>query len=81
MIPEDEVWLKIGGDKGGCSFKMSFQLGNVSCPNSLDNTCVFAAFNPSDSPVNLPVSLQRYREEVTHLQSLQFRYHAQNTIK
>lgn len=25
-IPRDEVWVKIGGDKGGGSFKMSFQV-------------------------------------------------------
>ena len=29
MIPSDEIWLKIGGDKGGSSFKMSIQLVKV----------------------------------------------------
>ena len=32
--------VKIGGDKGGGSFKMSLQLGNVDHPNSI-NTFVF----------------------------------------
>lgn len=25
-IPKDEVWVKLGGDKGGGTFKMSFQV-------------------------------------------------------
>lgn len=25
-IPTDEIWVKLGGDKGGGSFKMSFQV-------------------------------------------------------
>ncbi len=29
LIPSNEVWLKIGGDKGGSSFKMSIQLVNA----------------------------------------------------
>ena len=28
-IPADEVWIKIGGDKGGSSFKMNFQIVNT----------------------------------------------------
>lgn len=49
-ISEEEIWLKIGGDKGGGSFKMSFQLGNVQNPNSPTNTCVFAVFEYRESP-------------------------------
>ena len=29
-IPRDEIWVKLGGDKGGGSFKMSFQV-SVPC--------------------------------------------------
>ena len=25
MIPDDKIWLKLGGDKGGGLFKMNFQ--------------------------------------------------------
>lgn len=28
-IPEDEIWIKIGGDKGGGTFKMCIQIVNV----------------------------------------------------
>ena len=31
-IPSDEVWIKLGGDKGGGTFKMSFQIVNVPSP-------------------------------------------------
>ena len=34
LIPDNEIWLKVGGDKGGNSFKMSFQIVNVNKPNS-----------------------------------------------
>lgn len=27
-IPQGEIWLKLGGDKGGGSFKMSFQVSH-----------------------------------------------------
>ena len=41
IIPEDEVWIKLGGDKGGGTFKMCFQPLNVMWPNSPENTLVF----------------------------------------
>ena len=49
QIPTNEVWVKLGGDKGGSSFKMNFQLLNVVNSNSTHNTCVFLAFQASDS--------------------------------
>ena len=39
-IPSDEVWVKIGGDKGGSSFKMNFHIMNVPNPNSVHNTSI-----------------------------------------
>ena len=33
VISADEIWIKIGGDKGGGSFIMNFQICNVSNPN------------------------------------------------
>ena len=43
-IPQGEIWLKLGGDKGGGTFKMCFQILNVPNPNSPINTCVFSIF-------------------------------------
>ena len=53
VIPNDEVWLKFGGDKGGGSFKLSFQIVNTCHPNSLKNTVVFSCFEAPDSLANL----------------------------
>ena len=50
IIPEEEIWLKIGGDKGGGTFKMSFQIANVENPA---NTCVFAIYEGPYTVVNL----------------------------
>ena len=72
-IPQSEIWIKIGGDKGGKSFKMSFQLVNVPAPNSVQNTCVFCLFEAKDSPANLTVALERFRAQVTTLQQTQWR--------
>jgi hypothetical protein len=62
LIPSDEIWIKIGGDKGGSSFKASLQVVNVDKPNSVKNSCVFAIFEAPDSYTNLHIALDRYRE-------------------
>lgn len=72
-IPEDEIWVKLGGDKGGSSFKMNFQIVNVPHPNSIQNTCVFAAFEAPDSTTNLHITLERYQGPVSLLQSSTWR--------
>lgn len=67
-IPADEVWLKLGGDKGGGTFKMCFQHVNVANPNAEDNTCVFSIFAAPDSYTNLKIALGRHVEEILDLQ-------------
>ena len=64
-IPEDELWLKIGGDKGGGSFKMVFQIVNTLAPNSPTNTCVFEA---PDMVTNLKEVGDRFGHEVGDLE-------------
>ena len=63
-IPGDEIWLKLGGDKGGGYFKMNFQIVNTPAPNSVHNTCIFSCFEASDTLSNLHVALDRFRSEV-----------------
>ena len=41
-IPSNEVWVKIGGDKGCGSFKLNMQVVNVTKPNSTRNSCLLA---------------------------------------
>ena len=73
LIPENEVWVKLGGDKGGSSVKASFQIVNVSKPNSIRNSCVFAVFEATDSSVNLHLALDQYRQSISELQKAQWR--------
>ena len=63
MIPESEVWVKVGGDKGADTVKILFQLCNVINPNSVINTCVFCVFEGKDTTTNLHVALDHYKPE------------------
>ena len=74
MIPDDKIWLKLGGDKGGGLFKMKFQIGNTHAPNSVHNTCVFSCFEAEDTRTNLHVALDRFRAEVTALHIMKLKW-------
>ena len=67
-IPSDEIWVKVGGDKGGNTFKMCFQIVNTKTPNSPSNTCVFSIFEAPDSVTNLKVIGDRFGEEICNLE-------------
>ena len=73
-IPPNEIWIKIGGDKGGGTFKMNFQICNVDSPNSKTNTCIFCIFLAYDSVTNLHIGLDRYADQVQDLQNMKWRY-------
>ena len=60
VIPENEIWIKLLGDKGGGSFKMCFQIINCEKANSPDNTVIFACFKAPDSYSNLKLVLDYY---------------------
>jgi len=68
-IPEDEVWVKVGGDHGDDSFKLCFQIVNVAHPNSLENTVPFLVFVAKDSASNLATLLKPYHQELLALAS------------
>lgn len=72
-IPEHEVHLKIGGDAGGGSFKMAFQIANLKHPNSKTNTVVFAMFQAKDSWANLKTALIKYTDQVSILKKATWR--------
>jgi hypothetical protein len=79
-LPESEIWLKLGGDKGGGSFKMAFQIVNVPNPNSIQNTCVFCCFEAGDSITNLHVALDRFQPQVEKLKGMKWRYNTSSKI-
>ncbi len=68
-LPSDEVWVKIGGDHGGGSFKMSFQIVNAIHPNSIRNTIPFLVFAAPDSANNLATLLGPYSPQIQQLQT------------
>ncbi|XP_019627911.1 PREDICTED: uncharacterized protein LOC109472567 [Branchiostoma belcheri] len=67
-IPEIEIWLKIGGDHGGTTFKMAFQPLNIKHPNSKANTSVFCLFESKDSRENITTALARYKGDLKKLE-------------
>ena len=56
LIPPDEIWVKIGGDKGQGSMKTSFQICNVPHPNSFNNSAI-SIFEAGDTATNLNIAL------------------------
>ena len=60
VIPSDEVWIKLGGNKGGGTFKKSFQIVNVPSPNFSQNTCV-CCFEAYDNVSNFHVALDHFK--------------------
>ncbi|XP_065669741.1 uncharacterized protein LOC136088822 isoform X2 [Hydra vulgaris] len=69
-IKNDEIHIKIGGDHGGGSFKMSYQIVNQDQPNSKSNSIVFSTFEAKDYRTNLMVGLSRYTLQVDQIQKM-----------
>ena len=61
--------------------KMNFQIGNCSKPNAVTNTCVFVAYEASDSKTNLHLSLDAYKSQVDDLKKLVWRYMHNNSTR
>ncbi len=72
-IPQDELWIKLGGDKGRGSFKFNFQLVNTPHPNSVKKTVLVSVFKAGDSTSNLHTALDRYKEPIKEIQGMQLK--------
>lgn len=72
-IPSNEIWIKLGGDKGGSSFKTSVQVVYVDKPNSVKNSCVFAVFEAPDSFTNLKIALGQFKNQIEGIQLAQWK--------
>lgn len=72
-IPHDELWVKLGGDKGRGSFKFNLQLVNTQAPNSMKNTTLLSVFNAGDSTTNLHTALDMYREHIRESQGMKIK--------
>ncbi|XP_070548866.1 uncharacterized protein [Ptychodera flava] len=67
VIPSDEIWLKIGWDKGGGSTKAVFELCNVAHPNSIENTIVWNIFQAPDRRHNIETA---YKVNLSQINAL-----------
>ena len=73
--------MKSGGDKGGKTMKLNFQIMNCVHPNSPTNTCVFSAFEAPDTRNNILIALERYQSQIQHLKDLKWRLEATFSFK
>ena len=73
-ISDDELWIKLGGDKGHGSFKFNVQLMNIDHPNSHKNTALISVFKAGDSTTNLHTAVDMYQEHVTEMQGMKLGY-------
>ncbi|XP_072040473.1 uncharacterized protein [Amphiura filiformis] len=69
---EGEIWIKIGGDKGGTSTKLAVQICNVKSPNSADNTDLIAFFEALDSDENMRFIFSIYRDPMIKMQGVYY---------
>lgn len=69
-IPTDEIWVKVGGDHGGGSFKLSLQIANVQSPNSKHNTFMICMTHAKDSGYNIREILCTYRKQIDALKKV-----------
>ena len=69
---QNNIHVKIGGDHGGGSFKMSFQILNVKNPNRTENSIVFSIFEGKDTRANLRMCLLRFCSQVKMLEKVKW---------
>ena len=74
VIPDNELWVKLGGDKGHGSFKLNFQLCNVTHPNSQKNTTLLAMCMAGDNTTNLHIALDQYKEQMEEMEGMDLGY-------
>lgn len=72
-IPDKQIWVKIGGDHGGDSFKMSCQILNVPHPNALRHVIPFLVFGAKDTASNLTTALTPFVGEMENLAATPWR--------
>ena len=73
FIKDNEIHVKIGGEHGGGSFKLSNQIANVSHPNNNDNTVIISIFEAKDYRSNKKIGLTKFREQINALQTMKWR--------
>ena len=68
-VPEDEIWVNVGGDHGSGSFS-TLQIANLDNPNSKLNTRLLLIADCNDSPKNLSRLLNLYKDQIKSQQTM-----------
>ena len=71
-IPADQIWVKIGGDHGRGSMKMSVQIANVDRPNAKEHTHVVAMIEAKDTHDVLKEVIMNLNFELEKLKTMKW---------
>ena len=66
-IPDDEIWVKVGGDHGGGSFKLAVQVCNLNNPNSRLDMIAFTCCKAKDYYQNLKDICSYFASDINSL--------------
>ena len=71
-IPQDEIWIKLGGDHGKSSLKLTLQIANLEKPNAKRNVVVIGMAPIRDTYENLRTILNvcQLQKEIKTMESL-----------
>ena len=64
------MWMKVGGDHEGDSFKLVLEVANVDNPNSKDNTFLIHMVECKDSKENLRKMLDPVKDQINALDAM-----------
>ena len=73
-LPLNKIFVKVGGDKGQGSMKVTLQICNVHKPNSPDNTLLLAVYEAGDSYNNLATALDGIAQQIIDLDGEKWEY-------
>ena len=72
-FPQEEVWIKMGADFGGESFKVCLQVVNLDAPNAKENTVVIGCFETKDLYPNLAKATEIFQSGIDALNQMTWR--------
>ncbi|XP_077985527.1 uncharacterized protein LOC144440135 [Glandiceps talaboti] len=73
VIPQEEAWVKVGGDKVGDFMKTCLEVCNVDHPNSINNTIIINMYKGIDSYYNLETATKALTVEIKNLEGSTWR--------
>ena len=72
-IPEDQMWIKFGGDHGKGSMKYTMQVVNTEKPNSKHNTFVIGITETKDNNKNIAKCMSFLKPQLDELSNADWR--------